>query len=109
MLSLIQVVTKNDLMKPGEAIYLEKLFNEYGVDIRTINYADLKPLFADPIGFIIKKFELEKKVPKEKLDELKPKAAPKPKAVPTSPKPKPKPITKVEEGIKGASGYKPKK
>jgi hypothetical protein len=70
MLSLIQILSKNDLMKPGEVIYLEKLFNEYAIDHRTVNYGDLKSLFKDPKGFIVKKFELDKRVPEKELEKF---------------------------------------
>lgn len=84
MLPLLQVVTKNDLIKRQASVFLEQMFNKYGIDSRVIVYADLRPLFKNAPGFIIKKFELDEKLSKEDLKEFRklcggvapPKAAP---------------------------------
>lgn len=99
MLPILQVVTKNDLIKREASIYLEKMFIKYGIDSRTIVYADLRPLFKNAPGFIVKKFELDKKLSKEDLKEFRklcgvaapPKAAP-----PTAPPAPPKVTVKTE-------------
>ena len=62
MLPLLQVVTKNNRIPRKASIFLEQMFIKYGIDSRTIVYADLTPLFKDAPGFIIKKFELDKKL-----------------------------------------------
>lgn len=111
MLPVMQVVTKNDLLKREASIFLEKMFIKYGVDIRTISYADLRPLFKNPFDFLVKRFDLKKVMSKEdfemfqKLEGIsKPvakKPAPKPKP-PTPPKPEPKSKTldaKIENKI----------
>ena len=67
MLPILQIVTKNDLIERKASIYLEEMFNKYGIDSRTIVYADLSPLFKDAMGFIVKKFELDKKLSKESI------------------------------------------
>lgn len=71
MLPVLQIVTKNNLLKHKASIFLEDMFNKYGINSRTIIYIDLSPLFKDAPGFIIKKFELDKKLSKEDLDKFK--------------------------------------
>jgi len=70
MLPILQVVTKNDLIKREASIHLEKMFVKYGIDSRTIVYADLRPLFKNAPGFIIQKFGLDEKLSKEDLKEF---------------------------------------
>lgn len=71
MLPVLQIVTKNNLLKQKASIFLEEIFDKYGINSRTIIYIDLSPLFKDAPGFIIKKFELDKKLSKEDLDKFK--------------------------------------
>ena len=71
MLPLLQVVTKNNRIPRKASIFLEQMFIKYGIDSRTIVYADLTPLFKDALGFIIKKFELDKKLSVEDLKKFK--------------------------------------
>ena len=100
MLPILQVVTKNEdhlKIKRPASVFLEAMFVKYGIDSRVIVYADLGPLFKDAPGFILKKFELDKKLSKEDLKELKRlmgmKVAPKPVAPkPVAPKPVPKAV-----------------
>jgi hypothetical protein len=94
MLPIMQIVTKNDLIKREASIYLEKMFVKYGIDSRTIVYADLRPLFKDAPGFIIQKFGLDEKLSKEDLKEFRKlcgMAAPA-KVVPPPPPPPPPPV-----------------
>jgi hypothetical protein len=92
MLPVLQVVTKTDLLPREASIFLEKKFGEYGIDHRTIIYADLRPLFETKHEFIIKKFELDKKFSKADLQEFKRLCGVKP---PPPPPPKPKPLEPV--------------
>lgn len=85
MLPVLQVVTKNDLLKRPASIFLEKMFVKYGIDSRTIVYADLRPLFKNAPGFIIQKFELDKKLSKEDLKEFRKLCGAAPKAAPPKP------------------------
>ena len=95
MLPVLQVVIKNDLLKRPASIYLEKMFVKYGIDSRTIIYADLRPLFKNAPGFIIQKFELDKKLSKEDLKEFRKLCgmAASPKAAPPPPPPVPLTVT----------------
>lgn len=109
MLPILQVVIKNDLLDRGTSIFLEQMFNKYGIDSRTIIYADLRPLFKNPSSFIIKKFELDEKLSEEDMSKFKklcgvkapvaPPVTPPPQATVTPPAP-PKvtyPINKPKE------------
>lgn len=71
MLPVLQIVTKNNLLKRKVSVFLEEMFNKYGINSRTIIYTDLGPLFKNAPGFIIKKFELDKKLSKEELNKFK--------------------------------------
>ena len=101
MLPILQVVTKNDLLKRKASIFLEKMFIKYGIDHREIVYAELSPLFKNAPGFIIKKFELDKKLSSEDFKEFKMlcgiKASPAASSKPVAPPPPPPVIPKVEE------------
>jgi hypothetical protein len=89
-------VTKNNLLKLKASVFLEEMFNKYGINSRTIIYVDLSPLFKNTPGFIIKKFELDKKLSKEELDRFKKSCGIKTSAPP--PKPIPSPIRVIPEG-----------
>jgi len=108
MLPIMQIVIKNDLLERGTSIFLEEMFNKYGVDSRTIVYGDLRPLFKNPPEFIIKKFELDKKLSEEDMSKFKklcristPKAAPPKPPVTTS---TPQVLPKVQYPINKPKG-----
>jgi len=89
MLPVIQIVNKNELIKRKASVFLEDVFNRYSIDSRTIIYSDLRPLFKDAPGFIIKKFELDKKLSEEDLSKFKKLCGTaKPKATTSSHQPK---------------------
>ena len=85
MLPILQVVTKNDLIKRKASVFLEEMFVKYGIDSRTIVYADLRPLFKNAPGFIIQKFELDKKLSREDLKEFRQLCRAESKAAPPKP------------------------